>query len=139
MRRILIIEDDPTFMNFIAEILSPLFWLEKAKTIHEGKAISSSLPVDVVLLNLDFGQGLQRGMDLISEFSEHHPVVVLCGLSPSDLSDISDDILHRGAHACFSKDELTQDDFDLQVFAQTVESVYTLAEEVHSWKSEALG
>jgi DNA-binding response OmpR family regulator len=69
--RLLLVDDDVDFSADIASVLSAHCEVELAHTGDQGLSVVKNACPDVVLLDLDFGQGMQRhGLDILEQIRE---------------------------------------------------------------------
>lgn len=95
--RLLIIDDDSFVRDLVGEMLAPLpaYQVHAASSGEEGLALLASSPFDLVLLDIDLGEGRQDGFEVCAGImaSEAPPAVIFL------TSHARDDFVAAGLNA----------------------------------------
>jgi DNA-binding response OmpR family regulator len=85
MAHVLIIEDNPDFVDFVQVVLD-LNGYDVAHTgsLHAGIRLSNEMPPDLVLLDLDLPDG--NGLDFFDQVAADMPVLVMTASTDADLA-----------------------------------------------------
>jgi len=121
---VLLVEDDPTDVRLVQELLcsapSSNFNIIAASTLAEGLEHLSSDDIDVILL--DLGLPDSQGLDSFRAVKEHVGDVPIIILTVSTDEALGLRAIRAGAQHFFSKDVLTPDGANAEMFSQVIRS-----------------
>jgi DNA-binding response OmpR family regulator len=107
--RVLLIEDDATFVTLIrkmlSETLTPRFVVEHAERLHDGLERLQRHPCDVVLL--DLGLPDSQGLDTCAKVTAQAPKVPIVVLTVLDDEGLAVEAVKQGAQDYLMKGEMS--------------------------------
>ena len=85
MTRVLIIEDNPDFVDFVQAVLELNgYTVAHTASLHAGIRLSNEMPPDLVLLDLDLPDG--NGLDFFDQVATDVPMLVMTASTDADLA-----------------------------------------------------
>jgi two-component system, OmpR family, KDP operon response regulator KdpE len=85
MTRVLIIEDNPDFVDFVQAVLELNgYTVAHTASLHAGIRLSNEMPHDLVLLDLDLPDG--NGLNFFDQVPADMPVLVMTASTDADLA-----------------------------------------------------
>ena len=85
MTRVLIIEDNPDFVDFVQAVLELNgYTVAHTASLHAGIRLSNEMPPDLVLLDLDLPDG--NGLDFFDQVATDVPVLVMTASTDAELA-----------------------------------------------------
>ena len=85
MAHVLIIEDNPDFVDFVQAVLDLNgYTVAHTASLHAGIRLSAEMPPDLVLLDLDLPDG--NGLDFFDQVAADMPVLVMTASTDAELA-----------------------------------------------------
>ena len=85
MTRVLIIEDNPDFVDFVQAVLELNgYTVAHTASLHTGIRLSNEMPPDLILLDLDLPDG--NGLDFFDQVAADMPVLVMTASTDAELA-----------------------------------------------------
>lgn len=105
---ILIVEDEPDFLNLLNTILSPLYSTHKAGTGQEALVALEQIP-EIRIMVLDIGLPDQSGVEVLEKSQAMYPLVDVIILTAHDEIELAIQTLKKGASDFLNKPFLRND------------------------------
>ena len=85
MTRVLIIEDNPDFVDFVQAVLELNgYTVTHAASLHAGIRLSNEMPPDLILLDLDLPDG--SGLEFFDQVAANVPALAMTANTDADLA-----------------------------------------------------